>query len=104
MIPNTLYIDQLAAGDLEFRSKLIGLIKIEWPKEVAEYQQQVTDQNWEKAGAAVHKIKHKFSIFGMEEGYQIARELEYQYKEGSEAPRESFDRVVELITQYINHL
>lgn len=104
MTPNTQYIDQLAAGDPEFRAKLIGLIKTEWPEEVSEYQQQVADQNWEKAGAAVHKIKHKISIFGIEEGYQIARELEYQYKEGHEASRESFDRVVELITQYLNHL
>lgn len=104
MTPNTEYIDKLANEDKAFRSKLIGLIREEWPEEIAEYQKQVTDQNWKKAGAAVHKIKHKISIFGLEEGYRIARKLEEQYKDGVEAPRESFDRVVKVITEYLKSL
>ena len=104
MTPNTEYIDKLANEDQAFRNKLIGLIRQEWPQEVAEYQEQVAAQNWEKAGAAVHKIKHKISIFGLEEGYRIARQLEYQYKDGIDAPREHFDQVVEKITLYLKNL
>ena len=104
MTPNTEYIDKLANDDQAFRDKLIGLIRDEWPQEIGEYQALVSAQNWEKAGAAVHKIKHKISIFGLEEGYRIARELEYQYKDGIDAPRERFDRVVEVITQYLESL
>ena len=104
MSPNTDYIDQLSNGDIAFRKRLIDLIKDEWPKEVDEYRTQVTDENWEKAGSAVHKIKHKISIFGLEEGYRIARQLEYQYKDGIDAPREHFDQVVEKITLYLKNL
>jgi len=104
MNPNSEYIDKLSGSDGEFRARLIELLKQEWPLEVDEYRIQVKEQNWEKAGAAVHKLKHKISIFGLEDGYQVARELEYQYKENQDTPREAFDLVVEVITQYLDKL
>lgn len=61
--PSLTYINALSKGDDNFSKKLIDVIKLEFPLEKKTYQDNVNSKNYKKAAEAVHKIKHKISIF-----------------------------------------
>ena len=61
-IPNLQYIDDLAGDDLEFRKKLIDIIKKEFPEEKATYEDVKSGDKYLEIARIVHKLKHKISI------------------------------------------
>lgn len=80
-IPNLKYIDDLAGNDLEFRTKLIHIIKEEFPAEKATYEQVKSGNKYVEIARIVHKLKHKISILGYEKGYDVALKFENSLKE-----------------------
>ena len=44
--PNLSYISQLSGGDAEFESKILGIIKAEFPVEKEEYDNNVKNNNF----------------------------------------------------------
>ncbi len=102
--PNCSYIDEISGGDLEFRDKLISIMKLEWPLEVSEYRGNIEDSAFAKAAQNVHKIKHKLGMAGLVEDYALAVEFEKELKEGNIQRAEEFEAVLNKVSHFINQL
>lgn len=99
--PNTEYIDNLARGNEDFRARFIGILKSEFPVEKAHYHGLIKRKQYEEAWQDVHKIKHKFSILGLAEGYELASAHEEALREGDPRYHSSFSEVLEGVEQFI---
>ena len=101
--PNLEYIEKLARGDESVRDTLINVIKEEFPSEKLAYQNSIEKINFKEIEEHVHRIKHKFSILGLEKSYSIANEFEHSLREHNldENQKEDFDKILLLITQYL---
>ena len=99
--PNLSYIDQLSAGNISFKEKLITVIKEEFPDEKEVYLANIQTKNYKEAAENVHKIKHKISILGLEKSYEIARTFENNLKEGNTDLKEDFKNILHVISEYL---
>ncbi|MBU3011728.1 Hpt domain-containing protein [Polaribacter vadi] len=79
--PNLEYIDKLARGDESIKNTLIDVIKTEFPDEVEEYNSSIEKKDFKEIEDNVHRIKHKFSILGLETSYEKANEFEKNLRE-----------------------
>lgn len=102
--PNLNYINQIAAGDLDFQQKLIQIIKTEFPQETKAYQTAVKENNLIKIAESVHKLKHKISIFGLMKAYEIASEYENQLRNGTSVLGERFAEILKKIEDYLKEI
>ncbi len=102
--PNNHYIDQLSGNNLEFRTKMIGILKAELPEEIAIYQNQMRQQDWTEAAQSVHKLKHKISILGLEKSYYIAEQFEIQLKNKSTVLQSDFENILKVMQQFVQEL
>jgi HPt (histidine-containing phosphotransfer) domain-containing protein len=100
--PNFIYIDQLADGDLDFKAKLVAVIKKEFPLELQQYHAAVSSNNLFQIAEVVHKLKNKISMLGMESGYLIAQEYEENLKQNSTSKAARFEEVLALMNAFIN--
>ncbi|MEC4003994.1 Hpt domain-containing protein [Flavobacterium sp. SUN052] len=103
-LPNTEYIDQLSAGNEEFRAKMVSIIKMELPLEIDAYQDKIQTQNYKIAAECVHKLKHKISVLGLEKSYYIAEQFEDNLKEGSTNLQIEFEKTLALMQEFVNCL
>jgi len=99
--PNLSYIHQLSAGNTTFKEKLIAVIKEEFPDEKAVYSTNIQAKNYKEAAENVHKIKHKISILGLEESYEVALAFENHLKEGDTDLKEDFENILNVISDYL---
>ncbi len=74
--PNLAYIDQLSGGDRAFKQKFLVILKEEFPDEQEEYRESLRKKDGERAALIVHKLKHKFNILGLHQGYRLAVDYE----------------------------
>lgn len=102
--PNTLYIENLAKGNEEFRARFIGILKSEFPVEKANYLSLMQRMQYEEAWQEVHKIKHKFSILGLVEGHELASTHEESLRDGDPRYHEQFSEVLDGVGTYIQTL
>ena len=102
--PNLSYINQLSGGDEAFKTKLITIIKTEFPQEKTIYFKNLTAKNFKEASENVHKLKHKISILGLEKSYAIAADFENNLKKNKEVGKEEFDNILQAITDFLNTL
>ncbi len=100
-LPNLSYIKELAQGDTAFEEQLLQVIRTEFPDEVMEYKAHMEDGNLQKAAELVHKIKHKISIFGMEESHGVASTFETNLRDGNCNLQTDFEAVLNVITEYL---
>lgn len=103
-ILNLTYIHQLSAGDKAFENLLISTIKNEFPKEKAIYYKNLKEKKYTKVVENVHKLKHKMSILGLKKSYKIAVKYENSLKEGKINLADSFENILQMMTNYINEL
>ena len=101
-MPNFNYIDQLADGDESFKSKLLQVIKNEFPLELEQYREAVSYSDLSRIASVVHKLKNKISMLGLESSYLIAQEYEESLKQNKTSKNESFEEVLTLMTDFIN--
>ena len=101
-MPNFNYIDQLADGDEAFKSKLLQVIKNEFPLELEQYHEAVSSSDLSKIASVVHKLKNKISMLGLESSYLIAQEYEESLKQNRTSKKENFEEVLTLMTNFIN--
>jgi len=101
-MPNFNYIDQLADGDESFKSKLLQVIKNEFPLELEQYREAVSYSDLSRIASVVHKLKNKISMLGLESSYLIAQEYEESLKQNKTSKKESFEEVLTLMTDFIN--
>ncbi|SDS04882.1 hypothetical protein SAMN05216503_1815 [Polaribacter sp. KT25b] len=101
--PNLIYIDKLARGDESIKKTLIDVIKSEFPGEKEEYYQSLKNKDFRKIEDNVHRIKHKFSILGLEKSYKMANEFEHNLREQVLNLKEEkdFDKILIAISKYL---
>lgn len=101
--PNLQYINKLAREDVFIKNTLINVIKDEFPIEIKEYYNSVEKNNFQEIEANVHRIKHKFSILGLEENYENANKFEHNLRESKIEPtqKENFEKILEVISEYL---
>ena len=102
--PNKFYIESISDGDSDFEKKLIEIIKKEFPEEKKTYNNNVSRRKNKLTAENVHKLKHKISIFGLEEGYRTAVEFENNLREGSYELKDEFEAILLTITNYLQKL
>jgi hypothetical protein len=102
--PNFNYVESLAGDDHEFRKELMDIIKKEFPREKEIYEISLSRKRYKECAAAVHKLKHKINIFGLEQGYQIAKDHENHLRTGSLKGEIEFQQVLESISAFIEEI
>lgn len=102
--PNTSYIDQLSGDNVEFKQKMIGILKRELPEEIGIYQNQMDNNDLLLAAQSVHKLKHKVSILGLEKSYYIAEEYEENLKNNSTNLQTDFETILKAIHKFVETL
>lgn len=101
---NSEYIDQLSGDNIEFRKKLIDILKRELPEEVGSYREQIQNKNFFLAAGCVHKLKHKISILGLKKSYYIAEQFEDNLKDNSTELQSDFDAIIKIMQDYVKNL
>ena len=101
--PSLNYIKELAGGDTTFEAKLIAVVKAELPGEIAEYDENMRNSAFAKAAENVHKIKHKFGILSLEEGYELAVLYEVGLIESNTDHKKQFESILEACTDFISN-
>ena len=101
--PNLEYIEQLARGDESIKKTLIDVIKSEFPGESLDYYKSIELKDFKKIEDNVHRIKHKFSILGLERSYEKANQFEHNLREQqlSLSEQQDFDQVLIAISEYL---
>ena len=102
--PNLNYINELSGDNLEFRTKLIGILKKELPKEIIGYSGEMENSNFLEAAQSVHKLKHKISILGLEKSYYIAEEYESNLKNNSTNLAVDFENILKIMQEFVDRL
>ncbi|WP_298552999.1 Hpt domain-containing protein [uncultured Algibacter sp.] len=102
--PNLSYINELSGGDDAFKNKLIAIVKKEFPEEKEVYLKNFEGKKFKKTAENVHKLKHKISILGLEESYKIAEDFEDNLKESNISGYETFNEILQNITDYLETL
>lgn len=102
--PNNNYIDQLSGDNLEFKAKMIAILKRELPEEIVIYQNQMLNNDLGEAAQCVHKLKHKISILGLEKSYYIAEEFEEHLKNKSTVLQSDFEAILKVMQQFVQEL
>jgi len=102
--PNIAYIDEIAGDDIAFKKRFIDIVKLEFPEEKQEYLDCYTQKRHIDTAAIVHKLKHKFNILGMHQGYKLAVVYEEELKLEKTNLHASFLQVLEAIEIYIKDL
>lgn len=102
--PNLEYINNLSGDNIEFKAKLISILKRELPLEIETYQQEMKVSNLNLAAQAVHKLKHKVSILGLEKSYYIASDFEDNLKQDSLTLQDEFETILNLMQEFVKDL
>lgn len=102
--PNLEYINNLSGDNIVFKTKLISILKRELPLEIETYQQEMKVSNLNLAAQAVHKLKHKVSILGLEKSYYIASDFEDNLKQDSLTLQDEFETILNLMQEFVKDL
>ncbi|MEZ7500206.1 Hpt domain-containing protein [Flavobacterium sp. Arc3] len=102
--PNLNYIKELSGDNLDFKNKIIAILKKELPDEIALYTQEYANANYLLAAQSVHKLKHKISVLGLEKSYYIAEEYENNLKDNSTDLNADFENILKSMQDFVSHL
>ena len=100
--PNLSLIKEISGNDIEFEKSILDIIRKEFPDEVALFNKNFTSENYVEASNNVHKIKHKISLLGLENGLEIASKFEIALKEGTTELHNNFLEILDKIHVYLN--
>jgi HPt (histidine-containing phosphotransfer) domain-containing protein len=101
---NLSYINQLSGDNVDFKKKLIGILKKELPQEIMAYYDQIQNKNYLLAAGCVHKLKHKISILGLKKSYYIAEQFEDNLKDNSTELKSDFDVIIKIMQDFVAKL
>lgn len=102
--PNLNYINEISGDDIEFKNKMISILKKEMPLEAALYHEKIKGGQYMEAALMVHKIKHKISILGLEKSYYIAEKFEINLKNNSTDLIQDFEAVLQSMQNFVDNL
>jgi hypothetical protein len=101
---NLNYINQLAGDKIEFKNKIIGILKKELPEEIAIYEEYKAQEDFFLMAQAVHKLKHKISILGLEKSYYIAEEYENNLNDSLIILQIEFEAILKIMKKFVDCL
>lgn len=99
--PNLTYINKLSGKNKLFKKQVLAIIKKELPLEIESYDLYLSQRDYLKTAETVHKLKHKISILGLEEGHQVAVDYENQLKNEKSGLKEGFEEILEEMLRFI---
>ncbi|MBP6182737.1 Hpt domain-containing protein [Flavobacterium sp.] len=102
--PNLNYINELSGDNLEFKTRIIEIVKKELPLEISVYDEFMKNKNFSNAAQSVHKIKHKISILGLEKSYYIAEEYENNLNKETTLLQFEFESLLKSMQEFVNNL
>jgi HPt (histidine-containing phosphotransfer) domain-containing protein len=102
--PNLNYIKELSGDDEDFKNSIVLVIKNELPKEIETYRAFIGQQDYKMTSEVVHKLKHKVSVLGLEQSYQVADEFEIALRQNDATLHKNFEEILEVMQDYINKL
>jgi len=100
--PNFTYINDLAGDDLQFKKKLLSILKSELPIEIEDYLKSFKSGDFNKSAESVHKIKHKITILGLEKTYILAEQYEEELKVGNASFHKKFMEILDGMINFLN--
>jgi len=102
--PNFNYIDDIARGDENVRKALLGVIQKEFPLEKETYNKNLETNDFKQIEDIVHRIKHKFSILGLEKSYENANKYEKSLREGKmeKELQQNFEQTLDRIEEFLS--
>jgi HPt (histidine-containing phosphotransfer) domain-containing protein len=101
--PNLICIREIAPDDEVFQKNLLEIIKIEFPEEVKLFTKNFSQQNYKEAANDVHKLKHKISLLGLKEGFDIASQFENDLEIGNVELHSDFLEILNRIHIYLSN-
>ncbi len=102
--PNLDYFNQIASGDEGIVNTLITILKDEFPEQLENYNKCISVSNYELAAEALHKLKHKIGLLGLEKGYIVANEYENNLRDNNLQNKNEFEAILKNITNFIKKL
>lgn len=104
MEPNLNYIQQLANGNDAFENRILGVLKRELPEEIAQFRESLSSSDYLQAAMLVHKIKHKVSLLGMGDGYELTASFEDELRGGDKSLLDEFEGLLKIMTTFLNNI
>ncbi len=102
--PNLSYIESMSGGDKAFEKKLIEIIKLEFPQEKQVYFNNIIAEDFKATAENVHKLKHKISILGLVNSYELAANYENNLIDNSTNGKDEFESILQLMTDFLETL
>ncbi|OSY87666.1 histidine kinase [Tenacibaculum holothuriorum] len=99
--PNLTYIQKLANGDKDFEQQLLAVIQKEFPTEKTLYFNLLKEKKYNELAELIHKIKHKFTILGLEKETILASNFEKDIKEQNFNLQEKFETILNTISDFL---
>ena len=99
--PSLDYIKELSGEDIAFQQKFLRIIKEEFPVEKQTYVDFLVQKDFNATAEMVHKLKHKFNILGLQNGYRLAVTYEEELRNGNTNLKHDFNNVLKVIENYI---
>ena len=99
--PNLNYLKDIAAGDVAFEENILNLLKKEFPKDYALFNENFNKKKYKEAAQNVHKMKLKISMLGLKKGLEIASDFEKDLKLNDIKLSQDFINVLKKILVYL---
>lgn len=99
--PNLNYLKDIAVGDVAFEENILNLLKNEFPKDFALFNENFNEKRYKEAAQNVHKIKLKISMLGLKEGLEIASNFEKDLKLNDIKLSQDFINVLKKMLVYL---
>ena len=99
---------EIALGLLAENSQIdLILLDLNMPKMnglefLKQYHEAVSSSDLSRIASVVHKLKNKISMLGLESSYLIAQEYEESLKQNRTSKKENFEKILTLMTNFIN--
>lgn len=100
--PNLVFIKEIVGEDKAFQKSLLDIIKKEFPEEVKLFTKNFALKKYHEASNNVHKIKHKISLLGLKDGFDLATDFENALKNGDTTLHSDFLEILHKIRLYLH--
>jgi len=98
------YINELSGDNIEFKNKIISILKTELPDEIQQYNHHKKQADFAQMQQIVHKLKHKITVLGLEKSYYLAEEYESNLKNNTTELQIDFENVLEIMQEFVIQL
>lgn len=102
--PNLVFIKKLSEGDQLFENNILDILKKEFLEECNEFNNNISEKNYDKAAFNVHKIKHKIGLLGMQDAFELSTNFENELKKEEIKLHPSFLEILDKIHVFLSKL